>query len=266
MIQHIKISYFIITIFLLCISCKKAKAANINNEEKETTTNIQTLQKDKIFTFYKAFGYCDSEIAYFSDDEANNLYKQKSIEINLNDGETKDVYIVFTPEKLDCINKNLDLKDKFDIKIFKTKDSFPFDNLVLINNEYLIVSRDGYFFVFSVQSINFDEVANDNINCKTFEKEMTSGEECIIYNTKVSEVYKMIIDRKIIDDTHFLEKKLPTKDINKKIDENGLISITYKIRENNSITILFQYDGGETTIELQNVENNVIRKITYSAD
>ena len=70
---------------------------------------------------------------------------------------------------------------------------------------------------------------------------------------------------KKIDDTEYLEKTFPTKDFVKTINKNGFISIIYKIQKNNA-QIILAYDGGITTIELQQKDNNVIRKITYSAD
>lgn len=266
MIRHTKTFLFILTIFITCLSCKKAQTIETNNiEKKNNVTHTQPIQKTEIFSFHKAFEFCDSKIAYFTKEEADKLYADKKIEINLNEGKIISVQNVFTTEKIDCITKTLDLQDIIGVKTFKTKDNFPFDNLTLINNSFLIVSRDGYFFVFSTNQRIVNKIAENKTDCKEFEEEMTSGEECIIRNTTINSVYKELIMGKTIEDTEFLEKELPQKKIVKKINSNGLVSITYNIKKDNS-EILMRYDGGETTIELKKIGNDVVRRIIYSAD
>ncbi len=266
MIRHTKTFLFILTIFITCLSCKKAIAVETNSiEKKNNVTAKQPIQKTEIFSFYKAFEFCDNEIAYFTKEEADKLYADKKIEINLNNGKIAYAQNVFTTEKLACITKTLDLQDIIEVKIFKTKDAFPFDNLTLLNNNYLITSRDGYFFVFSTIQSAENNITENKTDCKEFEEEMTSGEECIIYNTTINTVYDNLIQEKKLDGIEFLEKKLPLKGFVKEINNNGLITITYNIKKDIS-RILMRYDGGETTIELKKTGNNVIRKIIYSAD
>lgn len=266
MIPHIKSFFLIITIFFTYFSCKKEIVAKANIEEKSTITIAQPIQKTESFSFYKAFSFCDNEISYFTNEEAHNLYADKKIEINIDEGKVKEANEVFTSEKLNCIIKTLKLQEKIEVKTFKTKSDFPFDNLVLVNNNYLITTRDGYFFVFSTKQETVNKVIkNNNIVCKEFEEEMTSVEECIIHNTTIAVVYDDLIEKKKLDDTDFLEKKIPEKDFIKEINNNGLISISYKTKKNSSV-IMMRYDGGKTTIKLNKTGNDVVRKVIYSAD
>ncbi|UOU98485.1 hypothetical protein MUU74_00620 [Chryseobacterium daecheongense] len=158
MIQHIKT--ILIPILLLFLSCKQGKASEIKTEKNNITIQ-QPLQESKTFIFYRAFGFCDSEVGYFSEKEARDLYSDKIISINSKEGKIESVATVFDEEKINCLNKNLELKlhKQTKIQVFKTADSFPFDNLILLNNKYIVVSRDGYFFTFIIKDENVKSAA-----------------------------------------------------------------------------------------------------------
>ena len=61
------------------------------------------------------------------------------------------------------------IKDIKSIDLIITKDDFPFNRMILFNNEYLITSRDGYFFVFKSEEIVNKILMKENNSLKGFE-------------------------------------------------------------------------------------------------
>lgn len=169
MIQHIK--YLIILLLVICFSCKDDKISK--NIAKKSTVKIEQVkikQETITVTFYKAFSFCGNQVGYFTEQEATELYRDKTIKLNVDSEKKVNKVSVYPEEKLNCIYKNLDLGGRIETKGFKTKDIFPFDNITLFNNKYIVVSRDGYFFVFIRKIENRkDAVSKEIISFKGFE-------------------------------------------------------------------------------------------------
>jgi Sec-independent protein translocase protein TatA len=106
---------------------------------------------------------------------------------------------------------------------------------------------------------------NKKTDCKEITGDMMSGEECLISGSSVENVYKEIIDKKLIEDSKYLLKELPKKDTKVEGKENGPMEINYKMA-NKLVTIDMEYAGGVTSIELEQKPDGIKRKITHSAD
>lgn len=106
---------------------------------------------------------------------------------------------------------------------------------------------------------------NTSKNCKETSTDDGSKEECIFENQTIESVYKSIIENKEIENSNFLLKALPLKTISKNINQDGIVSIDYIIKDK-QITIDFQYEGGVTEILLEKIGSNVKRTFTHSAD
>jgi len=184
MIQHIRT--VLILLLLIFFSCKGKDDSEMIVKKNITISKINSPEKkNETFTFYKAFSFCENQVGYFTDQEAKDLYANKSIKLDANIiNSSQQTYI---KEKLDCIKRNLDINEIISTKYIKTKDVFPFDNLALFNNKYIVVSRDGYFFVFSNQ--------NDN-NSESKEISSLNGFESIVNHNLIG---LSIIDEKARD-------------------------------------------------------------------
>ena len=98
MTQHIKKN--LILLLLICLSCKEKNVSkNIVKENKTTVKTINSQQLIKTFTFYKAFSFCESQVDYFTAQEADNLYKNKTIELNIEGVKKSNPSSVYTNEK-----------------------------------------------------------------------------------------------------------------------------------------------------------------------
>ena len=145
--HHVK--YFFIPLLLfISVSCQQTTRPL---QEKKFENNKTIEKQHNSFKFYKSFGYCNSEIEYFSQQEADDLYADKIINVDTKNDIKSDAFSAFDEEQWKCIQDKLNLKNNIDIKIITTKANFPFEKLVLINDRYIIVSRDGYFFTFILQ-------------------------------------------------------------------------------------------------------------------
>lgn len=103
------------------------------------------------------------------------------------------------------------------------------------------------------------------VQCNTIEEEMATGEECIFSNTTLDKLYKDTVGKKLVEDSQYLLKEIPQNDRSLKINKNGLIEIIYKV-SNNKVNIYMEYDGGVTTITLEEKLNSINRTIIRSAD
>jgi len=150
MIQHIK--YFIIPLLIFTsVSCQQStKPTKEKPVKSENISNI-TVKDSRVFIFYKSIGFCNSAVDYFTQKEADDLYADKTFNIKKSEEKEIDLFSVLDEEKWNCLKENLNLQNTSQIKVVKTKEDFPFDNLLLINDKYLLVSRDGYFFVFATK-------------------------------------------------------------------------------------------------------------------
>lgn len=187
----LKITIYIIAM-LFFFSCKENKATpietNIFKNKSIESTNIFFSD----YVFYKAFADCNSDIGYFTDEEAQKIYAEKEISIDVKQAFKENKKDVFSVEKLKCLENNLNIKIYDEVLKFNTKQTFPFDNLFLINNEYIIVSRDAYFFIFKRKDIHTNKKTNEiSYHQENFEKLLNKniiGLSTI--NTKEQSVYK----------------------------------------------------------------------------
>jgi len=145
MMPHVK--YFVIPLLvLMSFSCQQSTESSQRNKPENLEKAEETSNN---FRFYKSFGFCNSKVGYFSQQEADDLYADKIIEIDKKDEIKSDVFSAFDEEQWKCIKENLNLKSDTSVKIINTNDNFPFEKLVLIDDDYIVVSRDGYFFTFT---------------------------------------------------------------------------------------------------------------------
>jgi len=115
------------------------------------------LYSNNNFTFYKAYGYCDTDIGVYSQEEANLLYK--NMKINL-----KDYNIFKKVDKVNynnifysykfCIEKGLNININ-NVTIYKSHYKWPFDKVLLFNYDYIMIIKDGFSFIFKKQKNNY---------------------------------------------------------------------------------------------------------------
>lgn len=101
------------------------------------------------FVFYKSFAFCESEIGYFAQEEADSIYADKTLVVSKESRTQGTIASLYTDSEWQCVKKNLDISDPVAIETVTSNEPFPFDKLILINNKYLLAARDGYFFVFT---------------------------------------------------------------------------------------------------------------------
>lgn len=95
--------------------------------------------------------------------------------------------------------------------------------------------------------------------------EYDSREECFFTNTSIQNIYKKTIKDAAMAESKWLLPNLPLSDTYKDINQNGLISIDYKISPQ-VVEIEFLYGGGVTSLTLEQRGKDVKRIISYSAD
>lgn len=110
-----------------------------------------------------------------------------------------------------------------------------------------------------------DYTTKSNNDCKTKDSGMDHEETCIIKNSTIKDVYLDLIKNSLVDKSEKLKKTFPQKTEETKVDTDGLISIDYIINRK-KLYIEMSFEGGVTTILLEEIENNVKRTITISAD
>ncbi|KFF01783.1 hypothetical protein [Flavobacterium hydatis] len=103
-------------------------------------------------------------------------------------------------------------------------------------------------------------------NCKTTTRDMETTQVCIFENTNIKDIYDRLILNKEINDSEYLSKVFPESNQNIVINEKGIINIEYKISTSKKLEITMNYEGGVTTLEIIQINNNVKRIITNSAD
>ncbi len=142
---HIKYSVIPLLV-LMSFSCQQTTKPS----QKSKPENLKKIEEtSNNFGFYKSFGFCNSKVGYFSQQEADDLYADKIIKIDKKNEIESDAFSAFDEEQWKCIKENLNLKNDTSVKIINTNDDFPFEKLVLIDDNYIVVSRDGYFFTFT---------------------------------------------------------------------------------------------------------------------
>ncbi|MCT2560904.1 hypothetical protein [Chryseobacterium herbae] len=89
--------------------------------------------------------------------------------------------------------------------------------------------------------------------------------ECIFKNSSIDEVYRQTIKDKEIEKAELLIANLPKANTTKEINEDGLVSISYTVGPKKT-EIEFLFEGGVTTLSLEQQNKDVKRTIIHSAD
>lgn len=101
--------------------------------------------------------------------------------------------------------------------------------------------------------------------CTETQAEYETEFECIFKNKEVSEVYQATIKDGEIEKSELLLPELPKENTTKEINKDGLISISYVVSPKKT-DIEFQFEGGVTTLSLEQQDKDVKRIIIHSAD
>ena len=147
MIRHTKYLLFsFLSIFSYC------KQKNVTEHVTKSYTSVSKViniePKSNTFIFYKAFSFCDTDIGYFTEEQANKLYLNKVITLDNLENQQAKTPFSYSKEEITCLGKKLGITEIKKVTYLKTDDSFPFSELAFVNSKYLIVLRDGYFFSF----------------------------------------------------------------------------------------------------------------------
>ena len=94
---------------------------------------------------------------------------------------------------------------------------------------------------------------------------MTQIENKLFTNTTLKALYQLTLKLGDIDNAELLLPQLPNKSQEVEVNVNGLISINYTITPGKA-TIEMEYEGGVTTLILQQRDTGVNRTIIHSAD
>ena len=121
MILHI--NQLLISIFLIFSSCTDGNKTELKYKEVSNITKADTVQQpSKTFVFYKAFGFFNSNVEYFTPEEARNLYAEKTISIDLKSSKIEYGSVADTNDRIECIKENLSGKSK--LKFLKPRIVF----------------------------------------------------------------------------------------------------------------------------------------------
>lgn len=259
-------NYIIIIVFTVFLSCKKE-----NNEKDNLTPNREVIDSSKDTAKKEKTLDCDQLIYdlvvstdvtkgykdFFTRIEKNDGEKiviQVYFENNLSDDskapqivESTIAWLEFIPSQSKLVNVTIDPNDPVELEFDR--------NLI----------EEQLFKSCNVTQIKEKERTVNKKDCITEEIEMGSKEVCSLKDTTLKEVYSSLIKNKLVDRSEKLQKELPLKSERIDINSDGLIDIDYKVT-NNKIDITMSFEGGETTILLEQKGNNVQRSIVLIAD
>jgi hypothetical protein len=102
-------------------------------------------------------------------------------------------------------------------------------------------------------------------DCTEKQVEYETEQICIFKNAGINEVYKSTIKDKEIEKSELLLTDLPKENVTKEINNDGLVSISYTVTPNKT-EIEFLFEGGVTTLNLEQQNKDVKRTIIHSAD
>jgi hypothetical protein len=246
------------------LSCKDNYKSEVhNNTSKAKDSIIQNTTEDKIIVNKEVQNTennldCNKILTDFIKlSSLNNPFKESltteiedlnsaTLKIMLYDGSNVVGTLLFDAQNYKLLDLTNDIENpevlKFDVK----KWNSIIDCFFKKNKKYYI------------------DHTNEN-DCKTNQIEMGVEEICIIKNSTINIVYLDLIKNRLIDKSEKLEKSIPQKSEKIKVNSDGVISIDYIINKD-KIQIEMFFDGGLTTILLEQIGNNVKRIITNSAD
>lgn len=262
-------NYIIIILFIAFFSCKKNnnEKDNLtsNSEIKDSTKVIEnTSKKEKIVDcdqlIYDLVVSTDVTKGYkdfftrIEKNDGNKIIIQVYFENNLSDDsktpqlvESTIAWLEFIPSESKLYNITIDPDDPVELKFDKK----------LIDEKL--------FKTCNVNPSKTQETIENNNDCVTEGIEMGSKEVCSLKNTTLKEVYSSLIKNKLVDRAEKLQKELPIKSERIDVNTDGLIDIDYKVTKN-KIDMTMSFDGGETTILLEQKASNVQRSIVLIAD
>ena len=171
------------------------------------------------FVFYKVMSNCGNEydkiyIQAYTEEDAKKLYANKKLKISQKDCSIiKDKYI-YDKKNPSCSSRIISecFWDQIDIKVStiqscKLKEKWPFDNMYLLNNKYLLTSQDGYYFIFK-KELPLD---NDNDFLRKDKKIYTVLKQAI-ENNKYEDVHNILVQNsKLLNESIDYTTKLKDK-------------------------------------------------------
>ncbi|PQA97170.1 hypothetical protein B0A69_03795 [Chryseobacterium shigense] len=101
--------------------------------------------------------------------------------------------------------------------------------------------------------------------CTEKQVEYETEVECIFKNKDIHEVYQATIKDQEVEKAELLLPDLPKENTTKEINKDGLLSISYTVSPKKT-EIEFQFEGGVTTLRLEQKDKDVKRTIIHSAD
>ncbi|WP_310557019.1 hypothetical protein [Flavobacterium sp.] len=257
---------FLVFIFfnLLFLSCKE----NYNSEVQNNTSKVKDsiAQKSIENKVIINEGIQNSEnnvdcnnilLDFIKSSSLTNPFKENltgeieditnfSIKIMLYDGSNVVGTLLFDAQNSTLLDLTNDIENPEKLKFDVKKWNIIIDCYFKKNKEYYI------------------DHTND-FDCKTNQIEMGLEEICTIKNSTVNDVYLELIKNRVVDKSEKLKKILPQKSETIKLNSDGLISIDYIINKK-QVQVEMLFDGGVTTVLLEQIGNNVNRIITTSAD
>ncbi len=262
-------NYILTILFVVFLSCKKennekdnlspysevidSSKVIVSTAKKAKTLDCDQLIYDLVASTDVAKGYKD----FFTRIEKNDGEKiviQVYFENNLSDDsktpqivESTIAWLEFIPSQSKLVNITIDPDNPVDLKFDR--------NLI---NEQLFKSCN-------VMQIKEEESIVNKTDCITKQIEMGSKEVCTIKNTTLKNAYISIIKNKEVDKSEKLKKELPLKSERIDVNSDGLIGIDYNVTKN-KIDITMSFEGGETTILLEQKGSDVQRSIVLIAD
>lgn len=264
-----KNSLIYLVIVFIAISCKKEsriyqpkntyEQQKLNNKSLENKENISC--DDIIYNIIassdlKLYDY-KNYFVRVENIKNDSITVKVYVENNLSDDpkqkqivESVIAWLLFLPNEEKLFNVTADPENPIKVN-YKTKDISSIYSLCNIPKKK------------KTNKIVEDE--DTQKECKNITVEMGKGEECILRNTNIQNVYSDIIKNENVDDSKYLLSSIPKNNRVIEINKNGLINIEYKIAKNR-IEILFNYDGGVTEVIIEKKEDNILRHIVYYAD
>lgn len=153
MIQAIKLLLFI----HLFISCKNNTQAfsETNNLSSEVLVEdnlskkklIDTKEKS-VFSFFKSFPFCENDAGFFTQEEADVLFKNQTFDIENKKTKTVNFSDILSEELKGCVLETLSLEKKVHFEEINTALDFPLNKLYLIDKKFILTFQDGFFFIF----------------------------------------------------------------------------------------------------------------------
>ncbi|KUJ60005.1 hypothetical protein AR687_20505 [Flavobacteriaceae bacterium CRH] len=263
MIQKLKITRIIIVLVLLIlISCKDSKSEEAKDAVKKTDVEKAKLTCEDIAL--EVVKSSDLDLKIYKDYfvrieriENDSITIQVYFENNLSDDpkvkqmvESTIAWLLFLPNEKQLWNTTADPENPI-------KVNYTFNNLENIYKSCNIPKTE-------ISKNSKSDTSKDK-DCKDIVVEMGGGEECLVRNSTLENVYANIIKDEAVTDSKYLLNAIPTNNKSIDINENGLINIEYKIGKD-KIEIEMNYQGGVTEVKIEKSNNDVIKTIIYNAD